>query len=77
VEQVLRNDAVKGSTTAGELVLDFSSVLRIDVSAVRAMEDLARLAAGRSARIVLRAVNLDIYKVLKLAKLTDQFSFLP
>jgi anti-anti-sigma regulatory factor len=54
----------------GQVVLDFSSVRRIDASVVRALEELA----GRN--IVLRAVNTDIYKVLKLLKLADRFTFL-
>ncbi|MGA2114171.1 MAG: STAS domain-containing protein [Bryobacteraceae bacterium] len=59
----------------GEVVLDFSSVARIDSEAVGALERLAGLAADRSVRVVLRAVNGDIYKVLKLLKLTERFGF--
>ena len=60
----------------GDVVLDFSSVRRIDPSAIRAMEKLAGLADGKSVKVVLRGVNVDIYKVLKLVKLTSRFSFL-
>ena len=60
----------------GEVVLDFSAVRRIDPSAVRAMEELADLADARSVKVVLRAVNMDIYRVLKLLKLAQRFSFL-
>ena len=77
VDQAIRKDAVNELTNAKELVLDFSSVLRIDTSAVRAMADLVRLASERSVKIVFHAVNLDIYKTLKLTKLTPQVSFLP
>jgi len=59
-----------------EVILDFSSVLRIDGNAVRALEELAGLAEGRSVKVVLRAVNVGIYRVLKLLKLTQRFSFL-
>jgi anti-anti-sigma regulatory factor len=58
-----------------EVVLDFSSVRRIDTSAIRAMEDLAVIADEKAVKIVLRGVNVDIYKVLKLVKLAPRFSF--
>jgi anti-anti-sigma regulatory factor len=61
--------------TASELVLDFSSVRRIDSNAVRAIEELARKADEKAAKIVLRGVNVDVYKVLKLVKLASRFSF--
>jgi anti-anti-sigma regulatory factor len=63
-------------TAQGDVVLDFSSVRRIDPSALRAMEELAGLANGKAIKVVLRGVNVDIYKVLKLVKLTPRFSFL-
>jgi anti-anti-sigma regulatory factor len=59
-----------------DVVLDFSSVRRIDPNALRAMEKLAGLADGKAVKVVLRGVNVDIYKVLKLVKLTSRFSFL-
>jgi anti-anti-sigma regulatory factor len=77
VVQVLTNDAVEKLAGAEDVVLDFSSVLRIDASAVDALEDLARLAGDRSANVALLGVNLNVYKVLKLVKLTPRFSFLP
>jgi ABC-type transporter Mla MlaB component len=61
--------------TEGEVALDFSSVLRIDESAIRAMEEFARIAEGKNVKVALRAVNVDVYKVLKLVKLTRRFSF--
>ena len=59
----------------GETVLDFSSVRRIDSSALRALEEFARLADEKAVKVVLRGVNVDVYKVLKLMKLTRRFSF--
>jgi anti-anti-sigma regulatory factor len=59
----------------GDVVLDFSSVPRIDPKAVTAMEELAGLADARSVKVVLRAVNMDIYKVLKLMNLAQRFAF--
>ena len=59
----------------GETVLDFSSVRQIDSSALQAMLDFARIADEKAIKIVLRGVNIDVYKVLKLAKLAHRFSF--
>lgn len=67
-------EKVKGAE--GEVVLDFSSVLRIDSSVVRELEGLAGMADEKSVKIVLRAVNVDIYKVLKLLNLAQRFTFL-
>ncbi len=60
----------------GDMVLDFSAVRRIDPSALRAMEKLAGIADEKAVKVVLRGINVDIYKVLKLVKLTSRFSFL-
>ncbi len=63
-------------TVDGDVVLDFSRVRRVDPVAVRTLENLAGLADGKAVKVVLRGVNVDIYKVLKLVKLTSRFSFL-
>jgi len=76
VVHVLKNDAVEKLAGAQDVVLDFSSVRRIDAGAVDALEELARLATDRSVHVALAGVNLDVYKVLKLVKLTPRFSFL-
>ena len=60
---------------AGDVFLDFSSVRRIDPSALKAMESLAGRADEKAVKVVLRGVNVDIYKVLKLMKLAPRFSF--
>ena len=62
--------------SAGETVLDFSSVRRIDPSTLQALQDLVRVAEDKGVEVVLRGVNVDVYKVLKLVKLTQRFSFL-
>ncbi|MGA2960960.1 MAG: STAS domain-containing protein [Candidatus Korobacteraceae bacterium] len=59
-----------------ELALDFSSVRRIDPSALRAIEKLAGVADDKAIKVVLRGVSVDVYKVLKLVKLAPRFSFL-
>ncbi len=61
--------------TEGEVVLDFASVRRIGPSALRAMEEFANTAEKSGVRVLLRGVNVDVYKVLKLVKLTPGFSF--
>ncbi len=61
---------------AGEVVLDFSSVRRVDQGVLQAMEELASVAAEKGVRVVLCGVNVHIYRVLKLMKLTSRFSFL-
>jgi anti-anti-sigma regulatory factor len=66
-------ERVKGAE--GELTLDFSGVARLDVGGVRAMEELAGLAGARRVRVVLRGVNVDIYRVLKALKLASAFGF--
>lgn len=60
---------------SGEVVLDFLSVRRIDSSALRAIEALAVIADKKSVKVVLRGVNVNVYKVLKLVKLARRFSF--
>jgi|SRR5271166_2982196 len=60
---------------AGNLHLDFSSVRRLDPGALKAMEELASLADEKSVKIALRAVNVDVYRVLKLMRLAPRFSF--
>jgi anti-anti-sigma regulatory factor len=59
----------------GEVVLDFSSVRRIDSGALRAMEHLAEAVGKSGTKLVLNNVNIDIYKVFKLMKLVPRFSF--
>jgi len=76
VGQALRQVRGKLNDTDGELVLDFSSIERIDASAISALEELAVAAKEKSVKVVLRGVNVGIYKVLKLSRLTGHFVFL-
>jgi anti-anti-sigma regulatory factor len=62
-------------SAGGVAILDFASVRQIDSGALRALEDVARVADEQDVKIVLRGVNVDVYKVLKLVKLTQRFSF--
>ena len=72
----LQDAQEKLASAEGEVALDFSSVNRIDSSAVNAMERLAGVADEKAVKVVLRGVNVDIYKVLKVVKLAPRFAFL-
>ena len=76
VGQALQQTCEKLDSTDGEVVLDFSVVTRVDATAIKAFEDLAAAADDKAVKVVLRGVNIDIYKVLKLLKLSPRFSFL-
>jgi len=76
VTPALQEAAEKLNGAEGEMILDFSSVCRVDSSVLRAMEELACKAEDQAVKVVLRGVNVDVYKVLKLVKLTRRFSFL-
>jgi anti-anti-sigma regulatory factor len=61
--------------TPQELALDFSAVRRIDSPALGALEELARKAEEKKIKVLLRGVNVDLYKTFKLIKLTSRFTF--
>ena len=75
VVQSLQEAGEKLDSVEGEVALDFSSVGRIDASALRAMEEFASIADKKGVKIVLCGVNVGVYKVLKLVKLGSRFSF--
>jgi len=58
-----------------EMALDFSSVRRIDSRGLRALEEFAQKADDKKVKVVLRGVNVHLYKCLKLVRLTRRFSF--
>jgi anti-anti-sigma regulatory factor len=58
-----------------ELVLDFSPVQRLDPSAVTLLEKLAGKAQEKGVKVLLEGVSVEVYRVLKLAKLAQRFSF--
>jgi anti-anti-sigma regulatory factor len=66
----------KLDTADGEMILDFSQVRRIDSAALKALLDLAIAAEPKKIKLTLRAVNVDVYKVLKLMKLASRFAYL-
>jgi anti-anti-sigma regulatory factor len=75
VVQALQEAGEKLDSVEGEVALDFSSVCRIDPSAIGAMEQFASMADKKGVKVVLRGVSVGIYKVLKLVKLASRFSF--
>ena len=74
VAQVLNEAAEKLDSASGDVFLDFSAVRRIDPSGLRALEDFAGAADGKTVKVTMRGVNVDVYKVLKLARLSSRFS---
>jgi anti-anti-sigma regulatory factor len=76
VADAVQQSIEKVDSAEGEVVLDFSSVRRIDATALKAMEKLAGIADDGAVKVVLCGVTVDIYKVLKLMKLAPRFSFL-
>ena len=75
IVQALQEAREKLDSAEGDVLLDFSSVRRIDPRALRAMEELASLADHNGVKVVLRGINVSVYKVLKLVRLTSRFSF--
>ncbi len=76
VVPALQEAVAKLDATQGEVVLDFSSVRRIDAGALRAMEEFIGVADEKGVKVVLSGVGVGVYKVLKLAKLTSRFTVL-
>ena len=75
VVPALQEAGEKLENTKGDALLDFSSVCRIDSSALRAMEEFVGVANDKGVQVVLSGVSVGVYKVLKLAKLASRFSF--
>jgi anti-anti-sigma regulatory factor len=75
VAQVLTGICAALAQSEEPVVLDFSEVQRINPAGLRAFEDLAAAADEKAVKVVLQGVNVDVYKVLKLARLTARFSF--
>jgi len=74
--EALRQAGENLDSANGEVVLDFASVRRLDPAALKAMEELASSAHEKAVKVVLRGVNVNVYKVLKLARLSPRFAFM-
>jgi len=75
VAEALQEAGATLDSANGELVLDFASVRRVDPGALKALQELAACADDKGVRVILRGVKVDVYKVLKLARLAPRFSF--
>jgi anti-anti-sigma regulatory factor len=76
VAKALQEAAETLDTAGGEVVLDFSTVQRVNSGELQALETLAGKANGKAVKVVLGGVNPTVYKTLKLMKLAPRFSFL-
>ena len=74
VAEALHEAAEKLDSAGGDVFLDLSAVRRLDPAGLRALEDFAGAADGKTVKVTLRGVNVDVYKVLKLARLSSRFS---
>ena len=72
--QTLREAGERLNSADGNVFLDFSSVRRLDPLGLRALEDFFGAADVKTVKVTLRGVNVDVYKVLKLARLSSRFS---
>jgi len=72
---VLQEIMEKLDNTDGEVVLDFSSVGRIDSAVLRALDEFVSVADVKDVKVVLCGVNVGVYKVLKLTKLASRLTF--
>jgi len=75
VVPALQEVLAKLDSATDELALDFSAVHRLDAGAIRELEKLAAAAESKAIKVSLHAVSVDVYRVLKLVKLTLRFAF--
>ncbi len=70
-------DRVTGELDAagGELLLDVSAIQRLASTGLRAVENLVQSAEQKAVKVSLRNVNVAVYKVLKLTKLSQRLCF--
>jgi len=71
----LREMGKKLASLEGEAALDFSSVRRIDMKALAAIEEFLDSADRKGVKVVMRGVSIGVYKALKLVKLAPRFSY--
>ena len=59
-----------------DVTLDFSSLPRLTSQSLQALEGFAHTADEKQITVILRGVNVAVYKTLKLVRLTSRFSFI-
>lgn len=60
--------------TVGDVIVDFSDVHRVNPAALDALAEFVDTADEKCVNVVLRGVSVDVYRVLKLARLAQRFS---
>ena len=70
----LQDIGAKLESTVGDVIVDFSDIRRIDPAALEALSEFVDAADEKSVNVVLRGVSVDVYRVLKLARLAKRFS---
>ena len=73
ITESLREALAALSAGESNAVLDFSSIERLDAKHLVIMKEMAAVAESKGCKVALRDVNVRIYKVLKLARLTQGF----
>jgi len=73
--QTLHATRDKLESANGEVGIDCSAMRRFDSAVLRVLEELADKGDAKREKLVLRGVNVDVYKVLKLVKLASRFSY--
>ncbi len=73
--EAVESARIKLDQADSQVVMDFSLVQRLDTRLLASMSDLASIAKAKDNSITLHAVNVEVYKALKLARLTSSFSF--
>ena len=78
----LEEKLIPASTESGRIevdesrtVVDFSHVERLDSNSLASVRDLAKRAGDSESKVIVRGMSVEVYKALKLAKLTSGFSF--
>ena len=70
----LEEVGAKLENTVGDVIVDFSAVRHVNPAALEALNEFADTAEENSVNVVLRGVNVEVYRVLKLASLAQRFS---
>jgi anti-anti-sigma regulatory factor len=74
--ETLKQICGKLPANGGEVLLDFFFVQALPPAAIQALEELAGTAELMKVKVILRGVNVELYKVLKLSQLCDKFGFI-
>ena len=75
LQDAVESARIKLDEGESQVVMDFSLVRRLDSRLLASISDLAVIAKAKDNSIILHAVNVEVYKALKLARLTSPFSF--